>query len=120
MLILATSFHRFLIQPMIGYSSKYFQVGFSIRFSGVNISKPSGYSTLDSTNQARLNSIKDHPFSFLFEPALTIRGGLSKIKFQLQYGVSNNLTNPSFTKEKTQVQGKTNLSFGLFLQLGKK
>ena len=35
----------------------------------------------------------------LLEPALTVRGGLEKIKLQVQYGYSVNLSHPNFRQD---------------------
>lgn len=52
----------------------------------------------DGVNQ--VNYLKENNSNFIIEPALTIRGGLEKIKLQLQYGYSMNLSNSTFTQDK--------------------
>lgn len=100
-------FTRIFLQPTIGFTTKGFDIALSSRFAGLN------YHSIDSNSydDYDLEYIRDHKFSFLFEPALTIRGGWEETKIQLQYVISKNLSNPSLSQE------KSNLSIGLFFDL---
>ncbi len=112
-----TSIHttatRFFVQPAIGYSIPHFQIALSTKFCGVNLSKPSNYSSLDSTQRGNLDYLGSHSFSMLLEPAITIRAGWNNLKLQFQYGRSSNLNNPKL------IQGTKNVSLGLYIDLNK-
>ncbi len=100
-------FTRIFLQPSFGFTTKGFDIALSSRFAGLN------YHSIDanSYDDHDLEYIRDHKFSVLFEPALTIRGGWEETKFQLQYVISKNLSNPSLSQE------KSNLNIGIFFDL---
>lgn len=88
---------RIGIQPNFGYKSKYFTAALSARIANLSYSKIEGDLIFDNINQA--NFLKDNNSYYLLEPALTVSGGLEKIKLQWQYGYSLNLTNSNFKQE---------------------
>lgn len=90
---------RYGIQPNFGYKSQNFIVAISSRMTFINYSNIKGDLTFDGINQALY--LNEHKSNFLIEPALTIKGGLEKIKLQLQYGYSANLTNSDFPQDKS-------------------
>lgn len=106
---ISASILRYGIQPNFGYKSKYFTVAVSSRIVNMNYSNIKGDLIFDNQNQvAYLESNKSN---FLIEPAITIRGGLDKIKLQLQYGYSLNLSNSSFKQDKTMFTIGLNFNF---------
>ncbi len=96
---------RYGIQPNFGYKSNNFSVAISSRIVNLTYSSISGDLIFEGTKQAEY--IKNNQSNFLIEPALTIKGGLEKIKLQLQYIYSVNLSNSDF------LQDKANLTLGL-------
>lgn len=91
------SMFRFGIQPNIGYSGKYFMIAFSSRMAALNYNNISGNLYHNGINQ--VNYLNSNTSSFLLEPALTIRGGLEKVKLQLQLTRSFNLSHPKFQQD---------------------
>lgn len=88
---------RFGIQPNFGYKSEYFSVAVSSRIANLTYGNIKGDLIYNAENQATyLNQNKSN---FLVEPAITIRGGLEKIKLQLQLAKSINLSINDFRQE---------------------
>ncbi len=100
-------FTRIFIQPSIGFTTRSFEIALSSRFAGLN------YHSINtnSYNDHDLEYIRNHKFSFIFEPAVTIRAGWEGAKFQLQYVFSKNQSNPSLAQE------TGNINFGLMFNL---
>ncbi|MCC6816905.1 MAG: hypothetical protein IT267_10875 [Saprospiraceae bacterium] len=90
---------RMGIQPDFGYKSKHFTATLSSRI--VNLSYSNIKGDLIFENISQTNYLKDNSSLFLIEPALTLRGGLEKVKLQLQYGYSLNLSESDFKQDKT-------------------
>lgn len=88
---------RFGIQPNFGYKSKHFEVALSSRIVNLMYSKIEGDLIFDGENQ--VDYLTDNKSNFLVEPAITVKGGLEKIKLQLQYGYSYNLSNKDFKQD---------------------
>ena len=97
------------IQPNFGYKTKNFSAAISSRFVNLSYNKIEGNLLFDSIDQIKY--LKDNSSNFLVEPAITLRGGFEKIKLQLQYGYSFNLTNSNFK------QDPQSLSIGLNFSL---
>ena len=77
--------------------------GLILKFRGLTQIEPlrgtlEGDLIFDEVNQVKY--LEDNKSNLLIEPALTIRGGLEKVKLQLQYGYSLNLSNSDFTQDK--------------------
>lgn len=88
---------RLGIQPNFGYKSEYFSVAVSSRIANLTYGNIKGDLIYNEENQATyLNQNKSN---FLVEPAITIRGGLEKIKLQLQLAKSINLSINDFRQE---------------------
>lgn len=100
---------RYGIQPAIGFSTRYFSAAISSRVAMLSYFDVSGNLTYDNTDQVKY--LRNHSDNLLFEPAITIRGGLDFVKLQMQLGRSFNLVNPGFR------QDDTFLTFGLMLNL---
>lgn len=88
---------RFGIQPNIGYKSNRFSASLSSRFVQMQYSNIKGSLVFDGEDQ--VNYLKNNKAHFLIEPAITLRYGFEKIKLQLQYGHSLNMTNSDFQQD---------------------
>ncbi len=101
---------RYGIQPGITYHTPYFSVSGSVRAMQLSYSDIKGSLYLDNKEQERY--LADKGNNFLLEPAITIRGGIERVKLQVQLLQSVNLTNSDFK------QSSTLLSVGLNFRLG--
>ena len=88
-----SNFVRYGVQPSAGYQSKYFDAAVAARFVGL------GYFNTSGSDPAEVQYLKDSGTQFLFEPALTLRGGYDFLKVQFQLGYSYNLTNSNFKQD---------------------
>ena len=55
--------------------------------------------------------LEDNSSNLLIEPAITLRTGFDKVKLQLQYGYSINLTKNDFKQDKTFLTLGVNFTF---------
>lgn len=85
------------IQPNFGFKSKYFSAAVSSRIVSLSYSKIRGDLIFEDENQQ--SYLASNSPGFLLEPALTIKGGFERIKLQVQYGYSVNLTNSDFRQD---------------------
>jgi hypothetical protein len=88
---------RYGIQPNFGYKSKHFSAAISSRIVNLNYSNIKGDLIFDGINQ--IGYLKNNRSNFLIEPALTVKAGFEKVKLQIQYGYSLNLSNSSFKQD---------------------
>jgi hypothetical protein len=95
--VISANIFRYGIQPNFGFKSKYFSAALSSRIVNLTYSNIDGDLIYDGTSQR--NYLSDNNSNFLFEPALTLRAGVEKIKFQLQIGHSFNLSNEDFRQD---------------------
>lgn len=100
---------RYGIQPNFGYKSKHFSAAISSRIVNLNYSKIKGDLIFEGTNQ--INYLKGNNSNFLLEPAITVRGGFEKVKLQLQYGYSMNLSNNNFRQNNSFLTLGLNFNF---------
>lgn len=107
--IFESNISRIAIQPAIGYTSKYFSAAVSSRMGAINYMNPKG--SMMYNNQDQIQRFTDKSSYFMIEPALTLRGGLEKVKIQLQIQKSFNVTEKDFP-QKTE-----SASLGLILNL---
>ena len=107
-------FHRYFIQPSIGYTSDFLDFAVSLRLSGLRYNDIHFTGTLDTDDMDQIQYINRNPFSILVEPALTLRAGWKHIKFQLQFGYSINATNPDLLQE------DLNASIGMYFTISDK
>ena len=98
---ISANISRFGIQPNFGYKTKKFSAAVSSRFISLNYNKIEGDLIFDGVNQ--LTYLKDNSSNFLIEPAITLIGGFEKVKLQLQYGYSFNVSNSNFKQDKNYV-----------------
>lgn len=91
------------LQPAFGFKSKYFEAAISLRTGMINYSGIRGDLMTQNDDQDAVGNqqeyLKDNRSNLLFEPALTIRGGLEFLKIEAQTGGSLNLTNKNFPQE---------------------
>ena len=88
---------RIGIQPNFGYKTKNFEVALSSRIVNLMYSNIQGDLIFDSED--KIDYLNDNKSNFLLEPAITVRGGLERIKLQLQYGYSYNVSNKNFKQD---------------------
>lgn len=94
---ISASIYRIGVQPSFGYKSKYFEAAISTRVINLIYGNIEGDLIYRGNNQ--MDYLKDNKSNFLVEPAINLRGGFEKIKLQLQYGYSFNLTNSAFKQD---------------------
>jgi hypothetical protein len=86
------NFIRVGLQPSISFTSKYFIASLSGRIANINYNSVSG-------NYYDVDYLKTNNSHWLIEPALTVQGGSENVKLQLQFQISENLTDPYFTQD---------------------
>jgi len=106
---ISANLFRIGIQPNFGYKTKYFSAAVSSRFVNLSYSKVEGDLIFEEINQPEY--LKGNSSNFLVEPALTIKGGFDKIKLQLQYGYSFNLSNSNFRQDNSYLTIGLNFNF---------
>lgn len=89
---------RFGVQPSLSYHTEFFSVTGSARFASLSYLNINGSLYVDSIDQ--VDFLQNNKTNFLIEPAITLRGGIEKIKLQLQYLHSFNVSNPNFPQLK--------------------
>ncbi len=100
---------RLSLQPSFGYTSRYFSVAASTRVGMLNYSNITGDLIFD--NESQTDYLTTNRSGVLLEPALTIRGGLEKIKLQVQAGYSFNLSNSTFRQDNSFLTVGLNFNF---------
>ncbi|MDX2247845.1 MAG: hypothetical protein SF052_13755 [Bacteroidia bacterium] len=95
--LIESNLFRYGIQPSFGFNSKFFDAIISARFAGMQYFNYSGNLIFQSVDQ--VTYLEAHKSTYLFEPALTLRGGYDKIKLQLQLGPSYNLKDSEFRQD---------------------
>lgn len=106
---ITASLFRAGIQPNFGFKSKYFTAAISSRIAHLTYSKIDGDLIFEGANQE--DYLRDNNSNLLVEPALTLKGGLERIKFQLQIGHSFNLSNENFRQDHTYATIGLNFKF---------
>ena len=96
---IAIDLTRVGVQPALGYRGRRFEAAVSTRIASLNYSNPQGSLVFDRT--AQVGYVNSNKQLWLVEPALTIRGGASFLRVQLQVGRSVNLTNSDFRQDKS-------------------
>lgn len=100
---------RLGIQPSVGYKTEHFVIALSSRFVHLSYDKISGNLNYNGKDQSEY--LRENSSNVLIEPALTIRGGFEKVKLQLQYGYSFNVTDVNFRQEKPFLSIGLNFNF---------
>jgi hypothetical protein len=106
---ISASIVRAGIQPNFGFKSKYFSAAISTRF--VNLWHNNIEGDLIFAGENQIDFLNENASNFLIEPALTLRGGLEKIKLQIQYGRSWNISNSDFRQDKEFLTIGLNFNF---------
>ena len=101
------SFMKYFLQPSVGFSFKYFDIAISTRLSRLSFYTIDNNITMDNYNSYYVDTISQNKVSYLFEPALTLRGGVKNVKVQLQLSSSKNLSHSNLKFE------NANASIGL-------
>jgi hypothetical protein len=94
---ISANLSRIGVQPSISYHQKYFSITGSARLAHLGYNGIEGNLIFEDANQ--VDYLKDNNSNMLLEPALTIRGGLEKLKFQVQFAKSFNLSNSDFKQD---------------------
>lgn len=97
------------IQPSFGFKSKFFTVALSSRLVNLSYDKIRG--DLIFNDKMQTDYLRRYSSHVLLEPALTIRGGFERIKLQVQYGYSFNLTKSDFRQDHTLLTMGVNFNF---------
>jgi hypothetical protein len=107
-------FVKFFLQPSIGVTFNAFDIALSSSISRLSFNKINNSVDQNSSYYDELDMIARNSKFFLFEPAITIRGGWKFVKMQLQYILLvNSMKNElSFEPQK--------ISLGIYLSLSKK
>lgn len=106
---ISASIFRYGLQPNFGYKSENFSAAVSSRFVNLVYSDIKGDLIFENANQ--VNYLKDHASNFLIEPAITLKGGFEKVKLQVQYVYSFNVSNTDFRQDKSLVTIGLNYNF---------
>ncbi len=94
---LSANILRIGVQPNFGYISEHFSAAISSRIVNLTYNKIEGDLIFEGQNYS--DYLNDKNSNFLIEPAFTVRAGFEKIKLQLQYGYSLNLSNSDFRQD---------------------
>jgi hypothetical protein len=100
---------RYGVQPNFGYKSKYFSAAISSRIVNLRYSNIDG--DLVYNGEDAVTYLQDNDSHVLIEPALTLRGGVEKIKLQLQVGYSLNVTKENFRQDDSFITFGLNFNF---------
>ncbi len=95
------SYMKYFIQPSIGITTKYIDLAFSPRFSQVSFYNFSTNLESSHDEYPYLDTLSRNRTSYLFEPAITIRGGWQYIKLQLQISDAKILSGRNLPFEKS-------------------
>ena len=106
---ISANIFRIGLQPNIGYKSKFFSAALSTRIANLSYNNIEGDLIFDGEDQVEY--LEENKSNILIEPALTIRGGLEKLKLQLQYGYSFNASNSNFSQDKAYLTLGLNFNF---------
>lgn len=103
---------KFYIQPSFGFTTKFFDIAVSTRFSALTFNIKTNNVPGDNNLYNELNGLSTqiHPY---LEPAITIRAGWQYTKVQIQAEYSENLTS-----EDNSVGEHSHISIGLYLSFG--
>ncbi len=97
------------IQPSISYHHPYFSVSASTKLMTLNYYNIDGSLIFDNIDQTVY--LTENKSNILVEPAITIRGGLKKVKLQIQVLRSFNLSNKDFQQDEGLFSVGLNFNF---------
>jgi hypothetical protein len=107
------SFVKCFLQPSLGFTFHAVDIAFSTRLTRLSFYNIDN-KIKSNTESHYVDTIAQNKVSYLFEPAITLRGGWKYVKVQLQLSKSKNITHPNLRFE------KTNLSLGLYFTIAKR
>ncbi|MDD2277731.1 MAG: hypothetical protein PHS05_01580 [Bacteroidales bacterium] len=108
------SFAKYFLQPSFGLTYRAFDIALSTRISRLSFYNIDTNLSIGSVAMEDLDAIAHNKVSYLFEPALTIRGGWKYIKVQMQLSSSKNLSHSDLQFE------DINASLGLYFVIAKR
>jgi hypothetical protein len=88
---------RLSVQPAVGLRARYFEVAASTKLARITYSDVEG--SFRFQGQDQVQRLRESDSYVLLEPALTVRGGLPRVKLQLQLARSFNLTESDFQQD---------------------
>ena len=91
---ISSRFATYCVQPSFGFTSRWFDIAASVKFSGVSYFNITGNLVYNNINQ--VHYLRSHGNQLFVEPALTVRAGYAPIKVQFQIGMSRNLMTHGF------------------------
>jgi hypothetical protein len=89
---------RFSLQPSISFRRRYVSISGSARLSSLQYRNIQG--SLIFGGEDQVTYLADNKSNFLFEPAVTLRVGGEKLRLQIQFVQSVNLSNSDFKQDK--------------------
>lgn len=112
----AVKYHRFFIQPAIGWYFKYVNIGVSARVSFPDYYKFEYDNTISQSDKEIILDLDNHTYCFI-EPAFTIRAGSENVKFKGQVVLS---MSPNYMEASQITYDPVSFSLGLIFNLRKK
>jgi hypothetical protein len=88
---------RLAVQPAVGLRTSYFEVAASTKLARIVYSDVDG--SFRFQDQDQVQRLRENNAYVVIEPALTVRGGLPRVKLQLQLARSFNLTESDFLQD---------------------
>jgi hypothetical protein len=112
----STSVTKFFVQPSIGFTSTYFSVAFSSKFSLLNLKTNNSNlsSGIDEYDYEYVESLKNGKSYFFWEPGLMIRAGFKNLQVVTQ------ITETVMDDKKTLPFSNGNISFGVIIPINSK
>ena len=107
-------FRKVFLQPSIGITYNGFDIALTAGISNINFYKINNPLDKNLEEYFIINNIAEHKNSYLFEPALTIRGGWKYAKMQVQLQSAQNLSHRDLQFLYSKV------SVGVLMSLAKK
>lgn len=108
-------FNKFFVQPSIGYKSRILDLALSWRLASLNFTSVVNTGQVGGSDLTDIQFIQNNSGSMLSEPAVTLRTGYDKVKLQMQYGWSFNMSHPEFPQG-----AKAYYSFGVIFNIDAK
>ncbi len=94
---LSANLLRVGIQPALSLHWKWFSLSGSFRLASLSYSNIEGSLWFDNADQVAF--LTDNKSTLIFEPAITIKAGLERVKLQIQLAKCWNLSNPDFRQD---------------------
>lgn len=88
---------RLALQPAVGLRARYYEVAASAKLARITYNDVEG--NFRYQGQDQVQRLRENDSYMLLEPALTVRGGLPRVKLQVQLARSFNLTEEDFQQD---------------------